>query len=104
MLKHHHITLSRLFGGMVFAMALVLTPRAWVDAENGPSPDQIPVEALEPNADCLWCDQAPADCDNEGDTKVESDTEHRYWLNPDQPVPPSSTLPCSNGRKVVPGA
>ncbi len=90
-----------MLGGVVFAMFLVLTPRAWVDAENSPTQDQIPVEALEQNSDCLWCEPAPEDCE-EGDTASAEDQE--YWLNPDRPVPPSPALPCSQIGAKVPGA
>lgn len=74
-----------------FAMALVLTPGALLDASTEVNTEKIPVDALDRTDDCLWCtpvdDWNPEiDCDDE-----END---RLWLNPDEASPASIDERC----------
>ena len=76
MLRSHHIHLSRAIAGTAFAMALVLTPRAWVEPQA--SPDLVPVEVLDQPAKCLWCEPELQPC-------LQAE-EAPAWLNPEQPI------------------
>lgn len=85
----HHIVFSRALAMVVFAMFLVLTPRAWVEAENGVT-EEVPVNVLEAPSDCLWCDPLPAEpCSD----SPEDHAKRPMWLNPDQAVGPVE-MPC----------
>ena len=97
-LKHMPISpptwLKHTLAGLIFAMAFLLTPRAWVDEPQRQDQAQIPVQWLqgsEQQDDCLWCTPAltPVDCDRQdpGQSK-------RLWLNPDAPVPEQESQPC----------
>lgn len=88
----HAKMLRIFFAGTVFWMALVLTPRAWV--EHSPisaESEQVPVHLLDSGDDCIWCDPYPAiepvRCtDDPGDKPM--------WLNPDDGVGASPSVPC----------
>lgn len=63
-LRTQHILISRAVGGVAFALALVLTPRAWVEEEV--VSDEVPIEALSSTPEC------------------ETQAGPRMWLNPDE--------------------
>lgn len=90
----HHIVFSRVLAVVTFCMFLVLTPRAWVEAEQGAAPEEVPVNVLDAPADgeCLWCDPLPSaePCSD----KPQQHTKRRIWLNPDQPVVGPVDVPC----------
>lgn len=92
MLRRHHIQLSRTIAFSLFAMALVLTPRAWV--EPNASPDMVPVEVLDQPARCLWCESAPTPCE---------DPRQPAWLNPDHAAPSNcgeeTAAKTANGKR-----
>ena len=57
---------------VVFAMALLLTPRALLDVAAPADSHEIPIDMLDSSDDCLWCSQMPEvpsskndDCDEE---------------------------------------
>lgn len=75
MLRRQHILLSRTIALSLFAMALVLTPRAWVEPSS--STEMVPVETLDQPSKCLWCEPAATPCPSQSQPA---------WLNPDQPV------------------
>lgn len=88
----HTIWARRFFASLVFAMFLVLTPRAWVDAEQGSSNEEVPVQTLEQPSDCLWCPKPasqPVNCDEE-----DAPTRDDMWLNPDVPLEAPGSSPC----------
>jgi hypothetical protein len=87
--------LPRIFiAGTVFWMALVLTPRAWVDDVRTQESAEIPVRLLDQPDDCLWCEPYPAlepvNCTDEEQQKP-------VWLNPDELSQPE-TAPCLNRK------
>lgn len=88
MLKHHHITLSRTVGSVVFAVFLVLTPRTWGDAESADSAE-IPLESLQEPEACQWCVPETRDCEA-ADTEAPA-----FWINPDKALP--TNTPCVQG-------
>lgn len=47
--------LRYLLGALVFSMALLLTPRALLDAGHQADSLEIPVNLLEDPDQCLWC-------------------------------------------------
>jgi hypothetical protein len=54
-----------MLAGMAFCVALIMTPRVWVEAPANSHNPQIPVNQLEDGGDCLWCQgQRPRDCDD----------------------------------------
>lgn len=63
LLRSQHLMISRTIGGLAFSVALIMTPRAWVEEE---APQEIRIEAL-----------------NQETCKEES-RESRMWLNPDE--------------------
>lgn len=52
--------------GMAFVVALLLTPRALLDATEQATSHEVPVDMLEPvdDDDCLWCSSLPEDFDD----------------------------------------
>jgi hypothetical protein len=83
--------LLRVFtAGVIFWMALVLTPRAWVDDVRTEESAEVPVRLLDQPDDCLWCGPNPAlepvNCTDEDQPKP-------VWLNPDEMAQPESS-PC----------
>lgn len=82
----------RLFvAGTVFWMALVLTPRAWVEDAQPQESAEIPVRMLDPKDDCIWCEPnrnvEPAKC-------TEGKSDKPVWLNPDEPLEQQDSAPC----------
>ena len=83
--------------GVIFMMAFLMTPRAWVDVEQPGAPGAIPVQSLQHQApvlgeDCLWCEEptlTPVDCERDAPSEA---THH--WLNPDAPPPKAHEAPC----------
>ncbi len=76
---------------VVFWMALVLTPRAWVDDVQPRESAEVPVRLLDQPDDCLWCEPyrslEPVNCtDDEQQNKP-------VWLNPDE-LPQPESAPC----------
>lgn len=93
MMRQHHIALSRTLAGLAFAVALVLTPRVWVESK---AESAIPVESLKDRAECVQC--APTEeC---SDAPAERDG---LWLNPDQPLP-GEPQPCRTPDGTSPGS
>lgn len=88
MLRTHHIHVSRALAFTIFMMALVLTPRAWVEPKA--DLDLVPVETLDQPSQCLWCEPEPEPCREAADIPV--------WLNPDQPVPAQDCIDNNGAR------
>lgn len=91
--------------GVIFMMAFLLTPRAWVDEEQQPhqSQAQIPVQWLQgpdDQEDCLWCspELKPVNCTEQD----EPSSQERLWLNPDAPLPSPSQQPCIQAQDSEP--
>lgn len=83
--------LLRLFtASVIFWMALVLTPRAFVEDVQTQETAEVPVRLLDQPDDCLWCEPypavEPANCTDEEQDKP-------LWLNPDELQQPESA-PC----------
>lgn len=95
MMRQHHIALSRGIAGLMFALSLVLTPRAWVESEAEPL---MPLEDLEKNEQCLDCNES-VDCSDAPATKEQNG----LWLNPDEPLP-QSRPPCIVPKGSSPGS
>jgi len=64
MLRYQHIMASRVVGGLAFSVALIMTPRAWVEED---SPEEVRIETLSLQSDCEPTVERP-----------------RVWLNPDE--------------------
>lgn len=92
-----HTLVKRVLAGLIFMMAFLLTPRAWVDAETSRTSAAVPVQILE-RQDCLWCAPVqPVDCD---DTPAQE--RPRLWLNPDEPPPEQEATPCVTPKAPKP--
>lgn len=54
-----------MLAGMAFCVALIMTPRVWVEAPANTHRPQIPVDQLEQGGECLWCqgDRPQDKCD-----------------------------------------
>lgn len=99
-----HIWISRSIAVGLFAMVLILTPRAWVEPTS--DTESVPVQTLEPaNHDyCFWCEQpASSSCPDSNNSserssretpKTKTKTNPRIWLNPDDPIRPVDLRPC----------
>lgn len=78
--------------GTVFWMALVLTPRVWVQDVPTQASAEIPVRMLDKHDDCIWCEHyrnvEPAKCTD----KKKADKP--VWLNPDEPLEQQDSTPC----------
>jgi len=85
------LMVRRFCTGLAFAMALVLTPRAWVGETTAPPVESIPTQTLQLEEDCLWCEPLleQIDC-GEG-----QDSQPRIWLNPDEPAGATQDRPCT---------
>ena len=94
MMRHQHIALSRGIAGLIFALSLVLTPRAWVESEAEPL---VPLEELEHHPTCVDCEDTKPEC---SETARQEDN---LWLNPDEPIPSSQT-PCIRTQGTSPGS
>lgn len=79
-----------------FAMVLVLTPGALLDASSQADPQQIPVDALESSDECLWCTppqwEETQDCDDLEDRE-------QQWRAPDEVRTRDLEAPC--GDEVI---
>lgn len=89
-----HAKMLRLFfAGTVFWMALVLTPRAFVqDSYLSAQQDEVPVRLLDSGNDCIWCENTPAIEPVRCSEDSNSDT--TIWLNPDEPIEAQPSTPC----------
>lgn len=71
--------------GIVFALALVMTPRALLDVTDHADSHEVPVDMLEPaDEECLWCTKSPADRDD-ADCE-EADDGQLNWLTSASPI------------------
>jgi len=89
----HAKMLRIFFAGTVFWMALVLTPRAFVEeSQLSAQSDEIPVRLLDSGTDCIWCEPNPAiepvRCSDD------TNTDKTIWLNPDEPIEAQPSAPC----------
>ncbi len=88
----HYTGLRYLITAMVFAMTLVLTPRALVDSSYSAASSEVPVDVLEQPDHCLWCTPpqpaAQPDCEK-------TSNEQPLWLHPDRILPQESSAPCN---------
>lgn len=83
--------MRKTFAGLFFAMAFLLTPRAWV-SDATPEVDHIPVDMLEAGDRCLWCtDLTPVDCTTEQAPAPRRDT---LLTHPDEAPPEREATPC----------
>jgi hypothetical protein len=94
--------LRTFLAGTIFWMALVLTPRAWVDEISTPESAEVPVRLLDQPDECLWCEPyqrlEPANCTDE------SSDEAPVWLNPDQMPEQQDSAPCLDRESEKPSA
>lgn len=94
----HYTGLRYLLTLMVFAMTLVLTPRAFVDASYSAADSEVPVDMLEQPDQCLWCTphQPAAQSDRQEPDCEKATNDQPLWLHPDHVLPQESSSPCGN--------
>lgn len=94
----HYTGFRYLLTTMVFAMTLVLTPRAFVDASYSAADSEVPVDVLEQPDQCLWCTppQPAAQSDKQEPDCDKNTHEQPLWLHPDHVLPQESSSPCGN--------
>lgn len=79
-------------GAIAFAMALLLTPRAFLDVGDRADSYEVPVDMLDSSDDCLWCTPSTEfDVQQECD---DPDGTERHWLNADEVRPEDLNSPC----------
>ena len=84
------LMVRRMCTGIAFAMALVLTPRAWVGETTERIADNIPTQSLQIKDSCLWCEPVMENRDcADGEQQ-----QPRIWLNPDEPAGAAQDRPC----------
>lgn len=97
MLSFQNMLLRKTMAVMIFTMAFLLTPKAFVGQEHEDQTSHIPVNMLQGPAtqDCLWCTPAttPVDCKTK-QNKATPARDNKLWLNPDQPITPPESAPC----------
>lgn len=94
----HNTGLRYLLTTMVFAMTLVLTPRAFVDASYSAAGSEVPVDMLEQPDQCLWCTphQPAAQSDRQESDCEKTTNDQPLWLHPDHVLPQKSSSPCED--------
>lgn len=79
MIRYPYENWSRyMLGALVFSMALLLTPRALLDAGHQADSLEIPVNLLEAPDQCLWC---PPSIQIDREPCLDDQDQ---WLYPDQ--------------------
>lgn len=91
-----HARMLRLFlAGTIFWMALVLTPRAWVESPQvNAQSEQVPVRLLDSAEECIWCDPYPALEPVRCADSPQADAP--LWLNPDEAIEAPAGAPCTD--------
>lgn len=81
--------------GTVFWMALVLTPRAWVESPQvSAQGGQVPVRLLDGSEECIWCDPYPPMEPVRCADSPQPDAP--LWLNPDEAIELPAGTPCTD--------